>query len=261
MILILIRRKISGTCLVLVTAGFAASTSLLELASLALEVGRLAHVRAGLGTRSTASLSEVLVDGTGLDGATKQHAAGSCFEKREGKRDSFKRWNSLEETTWSPESAQIYEICTELQIVYLELPPMEMLYTLRGLERELIEGEAASTVLGDARAGGFGEAQGAHGQLRNVEHAHVVGDVTADDSDLVFLALHVIGQLGDGHRSLLDGGHAKAVRNDLVEVRLRAARQDLVGLRQKLQVRVVALDIGALVRVDAAASLDIDTHL
>ena len=58
--------------------GLPASTSLLELAALALEVGGLAHVRAGLGVWHTRGLSEVAVHDASLDRSTKQDAVLAC---------------------------------------------------------------------------------------------------------------------------------------------------------------------------------------
>merc|ERR1712084_56906 len=57
------------------STGFSATTSLLELAALALEVGGLAHVGARGGVGHTGSLSEVAVHGAGLDSTTQQNAS------------------------------------------------------------------------------------------------------------------------------------------------------------------------------------------
>jgi len=203
-------RKTRRRCLDLVTSGLSATTSLLELAGLALEVGSLADVRAGGGVGNTWSLSEVAVDDTGLHGATQQD---SVLAERLG-------------------------------------------------HSELVEGHALSAGLLNALTGSLGESESADlKSFRGIQHANIVGDGSADHGDLGLLSLHVLSELGHAHRALLDASLAQSVGDNLVEVGLGSASEELVGLDHKLEVRVVTLDVGALGDLLATTGLNIDTHL
>ena len=72
--------------------------------------------------------------------------------------------------------------------------------TGRGAKGELVEGDDFAAGLEDAGAGGSGGAETADGQLRADQHTGIVGDSADEDGDLVILATHVTGQLGESQR-------------------------------------------------------------
>jgi len=129
----------------------------------------------------------------------------------------------------------------------------------------LIEGQELGAGLGEAGAGTLGEAKGADLHtlegLRHGDEAGIIGDGTNQDGGLTGLLLHVLGELGDGERGLLDTSHAQPVGDDLVELGGGTASQELVQLNQELQVRVITLNLGALVGRGATSGFDINTHL
>lgn len=74
---------------------------------------------------------------------------------------------------------------------------------LWGAESELVEGQALTAGLEDARTSTLREAQSAHGELWHLVEAVVVSDGANKNSDLVLLALHVAGQAGQRQRRLV----------------------------------------------------------
>ena len=128
-------------------------------------------------------------------------------------------------------------------------------------DSELIEGEALAAGLEDASTGVLGEPQGNDAELGDLKHTDIVSDGPDQDSGLVLLALHELGQLAQGKRRLVSLGHKQPLQDNLVEVAVGPALQEAVELHKELQVHIVGLGGSAPgVLGDAATGLDVDTH-
>ena len=113
-------------------------------------------------------------------------------------------------------------------------------------ESELIEGEALTTGLDDAGAGGLGETKSAHGELGHVVKAGVVSDGTNDGGDAGgFLALGELDEALEGQGGLVAAGLHQTLGDDRVELGVSAAGQELVQAAEELQVRVLGLALDA----------------
>jgi len=131
-------------------------------------------------------------------------------------------------------------------------------------EGKLIEGDALTTGLDDAGAGGLGEAEGADGELGHVEKTGVIGDGTDDGGDAVaLLALGEADEALKGKGGLPAAGLHQTLGDDGVELGVGATAQERVQAAQKLQVRILGLadgaSIGALMGLGTLL-LDSDGH-
>lgn len=111
----------------------------------------------------------------------------------------------------------------------------------RGTQSQLVEGQHLAAVLHDALAGLVGDAQGAHLQLRHVQHTRVVGDRSDDDGDAL-LGLAVLQETGDllqRDGRTVGAAHEQAAQHDAVELLLGAAVQEAVQLKNKSHMRVL----------------------
>lgn len=88
-----------------------------------------------------------------------------------------------------------------------------------GAESELVEGDALTTSLLNASAGGCGEAESGDAQLRDLEETVVVGDGADNSADLVTAGLLVVlvgshaNNLGERDRWGVDARHAQSVQS------------------------------------------------
>lgn len=113
-------------------------------------------------------------------------------------------------------------------------------------EGELIEGDALTTGLDDAGAGGLGEAEGADGELGHVVETGIVGDGANDGGDTVgLLALGELDEALEGQGGLVAASLHQALGDDRVELGVGAAGQELVQAAEELQVRVLGLALVA----------------
>ena len=103
----------------------------------------------------------------------------------------------------------------------------------RRLHDELIESHASTTSSDDSGTGGLGEAQRAHGELRHLVHTLVIGDLADDNGNLAVLVRHVLDEPRDRDGRLVAAGHVQALADDLVELRVRAAGEELVQLAEQ----------------------------
>jgi hypothetical protein len=110
---------------------------------------------------------------------------------------------------------------------------------LRITKRQLIKSDALTTRLHNARAGGFGEAKSADGELRDIKKTHIVGNSSNDDSDLALLTFHETNQFREGKRRVIDVGHAKSPLHHRRELGVRPTREKLVELHKQLEVHIV----------------------
>ena len=109
------------------------------------------------------------------------------------------------------------------------------------LESQLIEGDAFTAGLEDAGTGGRSETESADLELGGGEHAAIVSDGTDQDNGLVFLALDVSGNAGDGHGGAVDSGHKQSGQDDFVELGVSTTSQESVQLDEQANVHILGL--------------------
>lgn len=97
---------------------------------------------------------------------------------------------------------------------------------------QLVEGEDLSALGEDSATGSLGDAQGAHLQLGDLQHAGVISDGSDNDGDRVFggALLQEAGQTLQRDRSLVGAAHEQATQDDLVELLVRTTVQEPVEL-------------------------------
>mmetsp|Transcript_81059 Transcript_81059/g.169255 ORF Transcript_81059/g.169255 Transcript_81059/m.169255 type:complete len:200 (+) Transcript_81059:202-801(+) len=130
----------------------------------------------------------------------------------------------------------------------------------RRLESELVEGHAGATSLDDAGSGGLGEAQSADGHLGDFIEALVVGDGANDHGGLALLATHEGSQLLEADGSLVLSGHVQALVDDLVELGVGTASQELVQPAQELHIGVLRLGLAKTDLLASGDGFDVNTH-
>ena len=110
----------------------------------------------------------------------------------------------------------------------------------RALEGKLIEGHNLTTRLLDASASRLSDVEGSDGHLGDDESTLVISDSSDDNEDgLGSLSLGVSGELLERDGRSVVAGHNQAAEDDLVEVSLSTASQELVQLDQEAQVGVL----------------------
>jgi len=99
-------------------------------------------------------------------------------------------------------------------------------------ERKLVKGDDLPTRSDDAGPGRLNAAHAAHSHLKAlvVKKAHVVGDGAHDDSDLPILALHLLGELGDGDGGAVGPRHKEPLEHNLVELGIGTAGKEAIEL-------------------------------
>eukprot|EP00960_Hanusia_phi_P077195 768662-Hanusia_phi.AAC.2 len=105
-----------------------------------------------------------------------------------------------------------------------------------GAEGQLVEGDDLSSSSGDASTGPVCDAEAADGELEVVvlEEADVVGDGSDHHSHLALLALHELGEPGDGEGRTVGAAHEEALQDDSVELGVGPASEKPVELRRKI---------------------------
>jgi len=128
---------------------------------------------------------------------------------------------------------------------------------------KLIKCEALSSSRNNSLAGGLSEAKGANSHLGAFQHTHIISDLTNNDSDLVFLIGHVLGQSVKSDWWRINLGHVKTFEHSLAEGRIRTTGKELVQFDQKSVVGVGRLnDLGrALVASAASSCFQINSHV
>lgn len=100
--------------------------------------------------------------------------------------------------------------------------------TLGGTQGKLIEGQALSASLDDARTSGLSETQGGNLQARDLQQARIVSDSADDNCSLVLLSLHVSLDARDRDRKVVDSGLAQSLGNHLGELGVTSAADEAV---------------------------------
>ena len=142
----------------------------------------------------------------------------------------------------------------------------------RSTKSQLVERQALTASLHDARARTLREAQSAHLQSGNLHQTDVVRDRAHNHGDLALSALHVSSQRTQTHRRTVDSAHVEASQHHLGELGVRATSNEAVELRisendnatsyldQKSEIDVVALgSLSGLVSALAASSNQVNT--
>lgn len=101
---------------------------------------------------------------------------------------------------------------------------------LGSTESKLVKGEALAAGGRDAGAGSLGEAEGADGELGNLDEADIVGDGSDEDGGLFLLALHEVCETRERQRRVVDAGHEQPLEDDLVELGTSSPGQEAVEL-------------------------------
>ena len=122
-------------------------------------------------------------------------------------------------------------------------------------ERELIERHALAASLDDPRASRLRESKRAHLHRGHFEHARVVRDGPDDRGHAPLVKLR---ELRQRQRRAVDLGHEQTLEDGLVEVRVRAAREEAVELHEELEVDVFGLWRGAVLHLVAPARFEVD---
>lgn len=114
------------------------------------------------------------------------------------------------------------------------------LATSGALEGKLIEGDNLTAGLLDTGAGSLSNVEGSDGNLGAGEDAVIISDGSDDDEDgLGGLSLSMRSELLEGDGRSVGAGHNQAAEDDLVEVSLGTASQELVQLNQEAEIRVL----------------------
>lgn len=114
------------------------------------------------------------------------------------------------------------------------------LATSGALEGKLIEGHNLTTSLLDASASRLSDVESSDGDLGDGKNTLVISDSSDDNEDgLGSLSFSVVGELLEGDGRSVGAGHNQAAEDDLVEVSLSTASQELVQLDQEAQVGVL----------------------
>lgn len=111
--------------------------------------------------------------------------------------------------------------------------------TSGALNSELIEGHALTTVGDNASTSTLGEAEGADGELGELQQALIVHYGTNEDSDVGLLTLHVASNLGERQRCTVHAGHTKSLQHNSVERSISTPGEEAVELHQQQEVRVL----------------------
>ena len=123
---------------------------------------------------------------------------------------------------------------------------------------KLVKSQAFSTRGGDASTSGLSEAEGAHGELGDLEETLIVGDGPNKDGNLSVLSLHEAGHLGEGDGGAVGLAHTQPLQDGFVEVSIGSASQEAVKLHQEEEIRVLGLG-GSPVAVFRVLVCEIDT--
>jgi hypothetical protein len=108
--------------------------------------------------------------------------------------------------------------------------------TSGALKSKLVEGQDAAAGLNDASAGSLGDAESGNVQLGDLQKSGVVGDGANDNGDVLsILSLEVLGDLAKRDGGSVDTGHTESLEDNLVEVGLSSAGQELVQLQYNFQ--------------------------
>ena len=139
-------------------------------------------------------------------------------------------------------------------------------------ESQLIERQALTSGLHDARTSSLREAQSAHLHRGNLNQAHVVRNGAHHHSDLAISALHVSRQRAQAHGRTVDSAHIETTKHHLRELSTRATSNEAVELRiseyskkveyldQKSKIDVIALgSLSGLVSALATSSNQVNT--
>ena len=142
----------------------------------------------------------------------------------------------------------------------------------RSTKSQLVERQALTASLHDARARTLREAQSAHLQRGNLHQTDVVRARAHNHRDLAISALHVSRQRAQAHGRTVDSAHVETTKHHLGELRARATSNEAVELRiselgdkkeylhQKSQIDVIALgSLSGLVSALAASSNQVNT--
>merc|ERR1719265_2605813 len=128
----------------------------------------------------------------------------------------------------------------------------------RSLQSQLVEGEALTSRLHDASPGGLSELERAYAHLRHLQFANVVRNAPDDDRDLPLLA--ELDELPQRQWSPEATHHHQPLQDHFVELRSRAAAEELVQLDEQRDVRVGAQRLLARRGGLAPTRFQIDTH-
>lgn len=112
------------------------------------------------------------------------------------------------------------------------------------LESELIEGHNLTSSLLDASTSGLSDVESSEGDLGDREDTLVISDGSDDNEDsLGGLTLGVRNDLLDGDGGTVVAGHNQATEDDLVEMSLSTASQELVQLRSSNHISHTSIHI------------------
>lgn len=85
-------------------------------------------------------------------------------------------------------------------------------------QSELVQSDALTSSLDDARSSSLGELQGADSHLGDLEQAGVVRNSSDDNGGLAGVGLHVLDQLGQRQRGLVSSRGDQSLHDGLVEL-------------------------------------------
>ena len=105
--------------------------------------------------------------------------------------------------------------------------------TGRAAESELIEGDAFTTSLENTSTGSFSEVESTNLEGGDFDHADIVSNSTNNNSDLVFLTLHVSSESIQTHRRAVDSAHVETSKNNSGELSTSTSSNEAVKLRNQ----------------------------
>ena len=127
---------------------------------------------------------------------------------------------------------------------------------------ELIESEALSSSGKDSSSSGLGELESADLHLGDDEESLVIEDVANNDEHFLFglFALGVFHQLRNGDRVASSVGLVETLVNDLIELRIRSARQELVKFDQQTVIGVGSGRFASSSLQYSSSFIQVDSH-
>ena len=101
----------------------------------------------------------------------------------------------------------------------------------RRTESELIKSDNRSTGLSDTSASTISDTESTDSKGGKVVDTGIVSDGSDNNSNLVFLSLHVTSNTGNRHRGTVNLRHIKSLENSLVEGRVGTTSKEAIKLR------------------------------
>ena len=102
--------------------------------------------------------------------------------------------------------------------------------TSRAAESELIESDAFTTGFENTSTDSFSEVESTNLEGGDFDHADIVSNSTNNNSDLVFLTLHVSSESIQTHGRTVDSAHVKTSENDSGELGTSTTSNEAVKL-------------------------------